>query len=87
MGPTSEIGVAQLGDMVQELARHWSDVFKNNPREEQDIANWLGETVAEEDRLRTSDLDWSSRRKDVRKALQCPGNSAPRPDGLPYATW
>ena len=31
--------------------------------------------------------DWKVRRKDVRRAIQCSGDSAPGPDGIPYCAW
>lgn len=73
--------------MVQELSRHWGQVFQGRQPEIAEVEAWLQQAFKEDDRLHVPAHKWHVRRKDIAQAINMSGNSAAGPDGIPYAAW
>ena len=73
-------------EMAVDFNQHWSKVFKAGHTDAELRRRWFDEDLppSATASLPRPDSDrWTVQRKDVRKAIQCSGNSAPGPDGIP----
>ena len=76
--------------MAKILQQHWGDVFTSRGVNEELLQQWVRED--EQDMV---DTDTQQRvmslvnlkRSHVKKTLERSNNSAPGPDGIPYAAW
>ena len=84
------------GDIARALADHWSTTFQGQQVDIPMLEAWLRETLPNADRPDPTDPTalppadsplWQIRRRDIARAVRLSGNSAPGPDGIPYAAW
>ena len=75
-------------EMATALREHWAEVFTARPRDGALLSRWMAEEFPEGSGLPPlSDARWRVRRRDVARAIALSPNSAPGPDGIPYAAW
>ena len=89
MAPDGAV-VTDPAEMAALLRTHWETVFTATPIDSNLLEAWIAEDLPPEARTAlpaADDRRWKTRRRDVARALQLAGASAPGPDGVPYEAW
>ena len=76
--------------IASSLRDHWQGVFRHKATDATLRRRWLSDdkiTLQQERAIDPLDPRWRVRRRDVRKALQVAGSSAPGPDGISFGAW
>ena len=84
--PTGHIERDPAG-IAAALADHWQRVFAGQPLDSGAVMQWLRDTLPPAALPRIHPRQWRLHRRDVDRAVRLSGNSAPGPDGIPYAAW
>ena len=95
MAVVNEAGVVltDANDIAAAQKAHWSEVFKERHVDTSKIDRWLEEEKGKGSRAMhagippADDHRWKFREKDVRRAIDLAGKSAPGPDGIPFEAY
>ena len=82
--------LTESSSIANALRTHWREVFRARGIDEARLQVWLAEDAAERGRRAPSHHNLRGvqlTRRHIRTALSTSNNSAPGPDGLPYAAW
>ena len=74
--------------MADLLRNHWSRTFHNKETNRPHLRRWLQAAYEDEGPpCKAKPQEWTPRKRDVIRAVNMAGSSAPGPDGIPYAAW
>ena len=71
--------------MAAHLREHWGTVFQAKPIDSTELGNWLQQTLHPDDKMNPQ--GWRINKGHVLRAIKITNDSAPGPDGIPYAAW
>ncbi len=93
VNPQGEV-VTEAAEIVAAFRAYWAPTFAHELVNCTLLQKWLQEDVENPRGLKQAfahvaqePTNWHIRRHDIRRAVELSGESAPGPDGIPYAAW
>ncbi len=81
-------------DIATAFRQYWQPTFAKKTHDASLLSTWLAEDATHHQGLCSAmrpllspTWEWKVRRRGVRRAVDLAGDSAPGPDGFPYAAW